>query len=369
MRILLLVLLIPSAALSQSIIVSGGRQSITVSGATRAVTTEKEADKAAPAPPVFSEVEPEPQPVRKKPVGQPFPLPVKTQKPILDIHVTSGCAPCNRLKSAISRGELYGVGIRWWNGGASSYPTIVTEDGRRWVGFDESTIPAIRRHLGLSQSASSGQHRIYQVQPSRGYIEQAIPRQVRDQWGTYDPATYRGCGNRNCAMCNARRAVQMGYRQTSFIPADPETLPAGQQPTSPELIDEMLDLMGLHSGDVLADLGCGDGRILIAAVKKTGGRAIGVELDQGQADRARRNVAAAGLSDRITIIEGDALKFDPQSYGVTAITAYLFEELLEQLRPVIQQARVAATPFHQVPGLPMENHGDVWVYRSAENSR
>ena len=351
MKSFLLFLLIPAVSFAQSITISGGRQSIIVSGQASSVTTVQDADDAAV--PVFSEIERKPIRVTAEPVVN--------EKPILDIYTTSGCSPCNRLKDAISRGELYGASIRWWNGGASSYPTIVSSDGRKWVGFTGSTIPEIRRHLGLSSTERSSP-KIRSVRPSQPMYP-AQSYQIRDQWGTYDPRTYRGCNSPNCAMCNTRRAVQRGYRQTSFVPADPATLPAGQQPTSPELISEMITLMRLRSADVLADLGCGDGRILIAAVQSSGCRAVGVELDPDQAERARRNVAAAGLSGQIEIIEGDALDFNPQRYGVTAITAYLFDELLEQLRPVIQQARVAATPFHKVPGLAMTNHGDVWLYR------
>ena len=380
MKSFLLFLLIPAVSFAQSITISGGRQSIIVSGQASSVTTVQDADDAAV--PVFSEVERKPIKITadgEKTVQNVVPTekpgrfefssePVVNEKPIVDIYLsTSKCPPCDALKAAVKSGKLYGTRIHWHDGdapldedGNQWYPTVVA-GGRTWRGYATTTPFEILSHLGLS-SAKKASPKIISVQPSQPMYP-AQSYQIRDQWGTYDPRTYSGCNSPNCAMCNTRRAVQRGYRQTSFVPADPATLPADQQPTSPELISEMITLMRLRSDDVLADLGCGDGRILIAAVQSSGCRAVGVELDPQQADRARRNVAAAGLSGQIEIIEGDALDFNPQRYGVTAITAYLFEELLEQLRPIIQQARVAATPFHKVPGLAMTNHGDVWLYR------
>ena len=58
--------------------------------------------------------------------------------------------------------------------------------------------------------------------------------------------------------------------------------------------------------DLLVDLGCGDGRIVVDAARRTGCRARGVELDQGLAELARANVAAAGLAERVEIVHGDA---------------------------------------------------------------
>jgi len=191
-------------------------------------------------------------------------------------------------------------------------------------------------------------------------IRQRLPV-VQTQWGTIDLETYsRNC---NCSMCQGIRSLQRSYRAGSVaVAADAPARPS-QEPAPDVVIDRMLDLMRLGPNDVLADLGCGDGRILIQAVRRSGCRAIGVEIDPEMADRARQAVAIAGLSDRIEILTCDVLDFDPEAYGVTAITAYLYPELLAKLTPKLLRARVAASPFHPVEGLPMTEHDGVWIYR------
>jgi len=185
---------------------------------------------------------------------------------------------------------------------------------------------------------------------------------------TYDFEKFSTCSRGGCRMCQnlrpkeqaywAWKTQQAGYQQTSFVPDH-------QQPTPADMIDRMLDLMRLTSSDIHCDEGCGDGRILIEAVRQSGCRGIGVEIDPLKAEEARTRVQIAGLSDRIEIITGDALEFDPAEHGVTAITAYLYPELLAKLAPKFKQdcIRVVASPFHAVPGLDMTQHGDVFVYR------
>lgn len=181
---------------------------------------------------------------------------------------------------------------------------------------------------------------------------------ARVQWNgrEYNPRTYRRCGNPRCQMCNYITSARVW--QTTSV-----TLPAGQQPTPDDIVAEMLGLMDLTSSDVLADLGCGDGRILIEAATRYGCRGVGVEIDSDRADDARREVADAGLSDQITIITGDVRDFDADEHGVTAVTAYLYPELLSEISATISSVRVAATPFHAVPGLESDRVGSVYLYR------
>ena len=179
---------------------------------------------------------------------------------------------------------------------------------------------------------------------------------VRTQWGTIDLETYRR--NCNCPMCQGIRALQQQYRQQS------QYKEAAQEPTPTHLITQMINLMDLRSDDVLCDLGCGDGRILIAAAKKTGCRGIGVEIDPEKANEARVAVAGAGLSDQIQIVTGYALTYDLTGNGVTALVTYLFPELLQKVSGKYADVRVGASPFHEVPGVEMTRHGDIWLYRS-----
>jgi len=168
----------------------------------------------------------------------------------------------------------------------------------------------------------------------------------------------------DCPMCVDIRAMQKdywrdlkAYQATTTVMAVP--LPADQQGCPATTVEAMLDAMKLTTGDTLADWGCGDGRILIAAARR-GIRGIGVEIDPARAAAAVQAVKDAGLSHLVKIETGDALDFDTRR--VTAVTAYLYPPLLAKLAPKLMQVRVAASPYHQVPGLDMTQVGDVWIY-------
>lgn len=166
------------------------------------------------------------------------------------------------------------------------------------------------------------------------------------------------CNNPNCRMCNSIRAGLGLYS----VPA--EDLSPDQQPTDCEVIDETLSQMDLDEFSVLLDDGCGDGRVLIEAVKRFGCTCIGIEIDPERAEVARRRVKDAGLSDRIQINPNgvcDVLEFDSAGASVTHAYVYLFPELLEKLATKLSSVRVVASPFHEVPGLGQKQVGQVWV--------
>ena len=174
-------------------------------------------------------------------------------------------------------------------------------------------------------------------------------------------------------MCRSIRSKQVAYReqlaaynaQQAAAMVAPQSVSASQESTPDAVVEQIVSELKLKPEDTLCDMGCGDGRILIAAVKRYRCKAVGIEIEPGIAETARRRVKAAGLADQITIITGDALQFDPDQHGVTAITAYLYPELLRQLLPKFKRDRimVVATPYHEVPGLSMTQHGEVFVWR------
>jgi len=96
----------------------------------------------------------------------------------------------------------------------------------------------------------------------------------------------------------------------------------------------MFDLAGVHAGDVLYDLGAGDGRIPIAAAQRYGIRAVGVEINPRMVEVARANVRRAGVEHLVEIREGDALEADIREASV--VTLFLFRELNLRLRPKLQ---------------------------------
>jgi SAM-dependent methyltransferase len=103
-------------------------------------------------------------------------------------------------------------------------------------------------------------------------------------------------------------------------------------PTPHEVVRVMLDMAGVHRGDVVYDLGCGDGRIVIAALQAGATRGVCVEIDPERIAQARVNAQRAGLAeDRIQFVEGDLFKVPIAD--ATVVTLYLLPSVNEKLRP------------------------------------
>lgn len=110
---------------------------------------------------------------------------------------------------------------------------------------------------------------------------------------------------------------------------------AGRAPpfvtTPPEVVERMLTLAETRREDLVMDLGSGDGRIVIAAAKKYGARAIGVELDPKLVEAARENARSAGVEQRTTFLNGDVMTADLS--GANVVTAYLLPWMMDALQP------------------------------------
>lgn len=104
-------------------------------------------------------------------------------------------------------------------------------------------------------------------------------------------------------------------------------------PTPETVVDEMLTLAQVKPGEMVYDLGCGDGRIVIAAAQKFKARAVGIEIRRNVYERTAANVAALGLADQVKIVRGDALKYDLTPADV--VTLYLMTSGNERLKPIL----------------------------------
>jgi precorrin-6B methylase 2 len=103
-------------------------------------------------------------------------------------------------------------------------------------------------------------------------------------------------------------------------------------PTAPDIVAAMLDLAGVTKGDVLYDLGAGDGRIVITAVREYGAaRGVGVEVSPALVAEANANARQAGVSDRVTFIQGDVLNADVRE--ATVVTLFMSPAINLKLRP------------------------------------
>jgi ubiquinone/menaquinone biosynthesis C-methylase UbiE len=101
-------------------------------------------------------------------------------------------------------------------------------------------------------------------------------------------------------------------------------------PTDVEVATVMLEAANAGPGDVVYDLGCGDGRIVITAAQRFGARGVGVDLDPQRIREAQQNAARAGVSDRVTFVVQDLLVTDVSP--ATVVTLYLSRELNLRLR-------------------------------------
>ncbi|SKB39528.1 Methyltransferase domain-containing protein [Parapedobacter luteus] len=106
-------------------------------------------------------------------------------------------------------------------------------------------------------------------------------------------------------------------------------------PTKQETVEEMLKLAGVKPGDVVYDLGCGDGRIVITAAQKFGATGVGVDLNPQRIKEANANAKAAGVTDKVRFVEGNLFDFDFSKANV--VTMYLLPSVNLKLRPKLQK--------------------------------
>jgi SAM-dependent methyltransferase len=145
-------------------------------------------------------------------------------------------------------------------------------------------------------------------------------------------------------------------------------------PTPHHVVDEMLRLAGVTKDDVLYDLGSGDGRLVIAAAKHYGARAVGVDIDPQRIEESRANARRDGVAGHVTFLQQDLFETDISE--ATVVTLYLLSKLNLQLRPKLLSdlrpgTRVVSHAFAmedwrpdqelQVPGSPSAHNVYYWV--------
>ena len=105
-------------------------------------------------------------------------------------------------------------------------------------------------------------------------------------------------------------------------------------PSPVPVIQHMLKLADLRAGEVLFDLGAGDGRTVIMAAKSFGARAVGVELREDLAKKALGTIHSSGLADRVTIVNGDMFGVNLRSADVVFL--YLTTSANEKIRSKLE---------------------------------
>jgi SAM-dependent methyltransferase len=128
-----------------------------------------------------------------------------------------------------------------------------------------------------------------------------------------------------CLMLAAAPAVLAQYDDD---PANPEV---PYVPTPQDVVDGMLKLANVTKNDIVYDLGCGDGRIVITAAQKFGARGVGVDINPERIREARENAAKAGVADKVKFIEKNL--FDADIKEATVVTLYLLPGVNLRLKP------------------------------------
>ena len=107
------------------------------------------------------------------------------------------------------------------------------------------------------------------------------------------------------------------------------------EPTAMDVVETMLQMAEVRASDVVADLGCGDGRIVIEAVRRYGARGVCVDIDPSRIEEARANAARAGIDDRIRFITQDLFTTDLRE--VSVVMLFLSPEFNLRLRPKLER--------------------------------
>jgi SAM-dependent methyltransferase len=144
-------------------------------------------------------------------------------------------------------------------------------------------------------------------------------------------------------------------------------------PTSMEMVHKMLTMAEVGPGDLVYDLGCGDGRTIVTAARHYGSRAVGVEIDPLRYLWCQALITVMGLRDRVRVVYGD---FFSQDLGdADVITCYLLQTTNNELERKFEQelapgTRVVSNTF-TFPGLhTVREDGDakLYLFRPAQNT-
>ncbi len=132
---------------------------------------------------------------------------------------------------------------------------------------------------------------------------------------------------------------------------DPDTL-GPDVPTPPQVIERMLTAAHLKAGEMVYDLGCGEGRVVMMAAQKFHARAVGIELSKPLYERTLSHVRELGLENQITIVNANALHYDLSPADV--VTIYFLTRSNSRLRPIFEATLRPGTRVvshdYEIPG-------------------
>lgn len=230
---------------------------------------------------------------------------------------------------------------------------LADEDFERWDRWSGAAERSFLRHAGQLTLARTQEHTLVirvrwrrspEVNRARALLR-SLFRPTRGDWTmvSLPPPLWR--------LYSLVRPVRLVLERTGRR----DRYASGLGPflsTPRSLLDPLLELAGVGPDDTLLDVGCGDGRLVLAAAETIGCRAIGIEIDARLVERARVSAAESGLDGRVEVVCGDARDVD-----LTAITAvFMFlpvDAVTDLVGPTLERlARGATLIVHEQTALP-----------------
>jgi precorrin-6B methylase 2 len=152
---------------------------------------------------------------------------------------------------------------------------------------------------------------------------------------TFWPNTYTRVTRTKVVKIENAKTVKVNFDKADA--AHPDKIFVLYVPTPMEVVDEMCKLGKIGKGDVVYDVGCGDGRLVIHAVKKYGAKkAVGIDISEERIKESKENAKKAGVEDKVTFIKKDALMIKDFSEA-NVVLLYMSAALMEAIRPTLQK--------------------------------
>jgi uncharacterized protein (TIGR03000 family) len=195
----------------------------------------------------------------------------------------------------------------------------VVEDARLWVDDEEMKDTGETRTYYTPATLKKGK-RYY-------YIVKAV----------WEPNNYTTITRTRKVIVESDKVTE--FDLTKADPKQPDKIVIRYVPTPQVFVNKMMELAKVTDKDVVFDLGCGDGRLVITAVKKYKAKhAVGVDIDPQRIREANANAKEAGkaVAECVEFRVQDVMKV-PDLEKATVVTLYLADELNEQLRPILQK--------------------------------
>jgi SAM-dependent methyltransferase len=132
--------------------------------------------------------------------------------------------------------------------------------------------------------------------------------------------------------------VLPAWAQSQALDVKPALKPAVKKdvpyvPTPQNVVDRMLEMAEVGEDDIVYDLGCGDGRIVVSAARDRGARGVGIDIDPQRIEESRENARNAGVTDKVEFRVQDL--FETDFSEATVLTLYLLPAINLELRPKI----------------------------------